>query len=151
MLKEILAISGRPGLYRLVKYGKNVIIVENITDKKRGTASSRDKVISLGDISMYTDSEDKPLGEILEVIKTKYDAKPLDMAKYKEPSALQAFFKEIVPNFDVDRVYNTDIKKLISWYNILINSGMTDILPKEEEKSEEEKTEDVKEEKKAEE
>lgn len=139
MLKEILAISGRPGLYRLVKYGKNVIIVENITDKKRSTAYSRDKVISLGDISMYTESGDKPLGEILEVIKTKYDAKPLDIAKYKEVDALQAFFKEIVPDFDVDRVYNTDIKKLINWYNLLINSGMTDFLPKEEEKAEEEK------------
>lgn len=139
MLKEILAISGRPGLYRLVKYGKNVIIVENITDKKRSTAYSRDKVISLGDISMYTESGDKPLGEILEVIKTKYDAKPLDIAKYKEADALQAFFKEIVPDFDVDRVYNTDIKKLINWYNLLINSGITDFLPKEEEKAEEEK------------
>ena len=141
MLKEILAISGRPGLYRLVKYGNNIIIVENITDKKRSTAHSRDKVISLGDISMYTQSGDKPLGEILEVIKTKYDAKPLDVAKYKEADALQAFFKEIVPDFDVDRVYNTDIKKLISWYNLLINSGMTDFLPKEEEKAEEEKDE----------
>ena len=146
MLKEILAISGRPGLYRLIKYGKNVIIVENITDKKRSTAYSRDKVISLGDISMYTDSGDKPLGEILEVIKTKYDAKPIDIANYKDPETLQAFFKEIVPNFDVDRVYSTDIKKLINWYNFLINSGMTDFLPKEEEKAEE-----VKEEKKTEE
>ena len=141
MLKEILAISGRPGLYRLVKYGKNIIIVENITDKKRSTAHSRDKVISLGDISMYTESGDKPLGEVLEAIKTKYDAKPLNAADYKEPAALQEFFKGVVPNFDVDRVYNTDIKKLINWYNLLINSGMTDFLPKEEEKEEEPKAE----------
>ncbi len=141
MLKEILAISGRPGLYRLVKYGKNIIIVENITDKKRSTAHSRDKVISLGDISMYTESGDKPLGEVLEEIKKKYDAKPLNAADYKEPAALQEFFKGVVPDFDVDRVYNTDIKKLISWYNLLINSGMTDFLPKEEEKEEEPKAE----------
>ena len=80
MLKEILAISGRPGLYKLVTYGKNVIIVENISDKKRSTAHQRDKVISLGDISMYTLSGDKPLGEVLEAIKTKYDAKPLNTA-----------------------------------------------------------------------
>ncbi|MBR5085844.1 MAG: DUF5606 domain-containing protein [Muribaculaceae bacterium] len=140
MLKDILAISGRPGLYRLVKYGKNIIIVENITDKKRTTAHSRDKVISLSDISMYTDSGDKPLGEVLEAIKTKYDSKPLNVADYKEPAALQEFFKGVVPNFDVDRVYNTDIKKLINWYNCLINSGMTDFLPKEEEdKASEEK------------
>jgi len=132
MLKEILAISGRPGLYKLVTYGKNVIIVENITDKKRTTAHQRDKVISLGDISMYTLSGDKPLGEVLEAIKTKYDAKPLNASDYKTPEALQAFFKEIVPDFDVDRVYNTDIKKLISWYNLLVGSGMTDFLPKEE-------------------
>ncbi len=141
MLKEILAISGRPGLYRLVKYGKNIIIVENITDKKRSTAHSRDKVISLGDISMYTESGDKPLGEVLEEIKKKYDAKPLNAADYKEPAALQEFFKGVVPDFDVDRVYNTDIKKLISWYNLLINSGITDFLPKEEEKEEEPKAE----------
>lgn len=140
MLKEILAISGRPGLYRLVKYGKNIIIVENITDKKRSTAHSRDKVISLSDISMYTESGDKPLGEVLEAIKTKYNAKPINTADYKEPDALQKFFKGVVPDFDVDRVYNTDIKKLINWYNLLINSGMTDFLPKEEEKNEEEKT-----------
>jgi len=143
MLKEILAISGRPGLYKLVTYGKNAIIVENITDKKRGTAHQRDKVISLGDISMYTENGDKPLGEILEAIKTKYEAKPLNAADYKTPEALQAFFKEIVPDFDADRVYNTDIKKLINWYNILINSGRTDFLPKEEETaSQETKTEE---------
>ena len=85
MLKEILAISGRPGLYRLVKYGKNIIIVENITDKKRSTAHSRDKVISLNDISMYTESGDKPLWEVLNSIKAKYDCKPLNAADYKEP------------------------------------------------------------------
>ncbi len=138
MLKDILAISGRPGLYRLVKYGKNAIIVENVTDKKRSTAHQRDKVISLGDISMYTESGDKPLGEVLEAVKNKYDAKPLNTADYKEPAALQEFFKGVVPDFDVDRVYNTDIKKLINWYNILINSGMTDFLPKEEEETKEE-------------
>ena len=142
MLKDILAISGRPGLYRLVKYGKNIIIVENITDKKRSTAHSRDKVISLSDISMYTDSDDKPLGEVLEAIKTKYDGKPLNTADYKEPAALQDFFKGVVPNFDVDRVYNTDIKKLINWYNILINSGMTDFLPKQEKEEENKETEE---------
>lgn len=136
MLKEILAISGRPGLYRLVKYGKNVIIVENITDKKRSTAHTRDKVIALGDISMYTESGDKPLGEVLDSIKTKYDCKPLNAADYKEPAALQEFFKGVVPDFDVDRVYNTDIKKLINWYNLLVNSGLTDFLPKEEKKEE---------------
>ena len=145
MLKEILSISGRPGLYRLVKYGKNIIIVENITDKKRSTAHSRDKVISLGDISMYTDSGDKPLWEVLDAIKTKYNAKALDAAKYKEPEALQEFFKGVVPDYDADRVYNTDIKKLINWYNLLINSGMTDFQPKEEENAEEEKEDNKKE------
>lgn len=142
MLKEILAISGRPGLYKLVTYGKNIIIVENLADKKRGTAHQRDKVISLGDISMYTETGDKPLGEILETIKTKHNGKPLDAAQYKDPEALQAFFKDIVPDFDADRVYNTDIKKLINWYNILINAGITDFLPKEEEKDDQEDKKD---------
>ncbi len=141
MLKDILAISGRPGLYKLVKYGKNVIIVENLIDKKRTTANQRDKVISLGDISMYTESGDKPLGEILETIKTKHDSKPLKAEDYKDADALQAFFKNIVPDFDADRVYNTDIKKLINWYNILINSGMNDFLPKEEEENTQENAE----------
>ena len=93
-------------------------------------------MIALGDISMYTESGDKPLGEVLEAIKTKYDAKPLNAADYKEPAALQEFFKGVVPDFDADRVYNTDIKKLINWYNLLINSGITDFLSKEEDKEE---------------
>ena len=136
MLKDILAISGRPGLYKLVTYGKNVIIVENLTDKKRSTAHQRDKVISLGDISMYTQDGDKPLGEVLDSIKIKYNEQPLNLEEYKTAEALQEFFKGVVPNFDADRVYNTDIKKLINWYNVLITSGITDFLPKEDEEQE---------------
>ena len=141
MLKEILAISGRPGLYKLVKYGKNVIIVENITDKKRSTAHARDRVISLGDISMYAESGDKPLGEVLESVKKIHDGKPLDMSNYKTPEAIQAFFKEVLPDFDTERVYNTDIKKLMTWYNLLVNSGFTQFV--EEEKKEEETTQET--------
>ena len=136
MLKDILAISGRPGLYTLGTYGKNVIIVENLTDKKRSTAHQRDKVISLGDNSMYTQDGDKPLGEVLDSIKIKYNGQPLNLEEYKTAEALQEFFKGIVPNFDADRVYNTDIKKLINWYNVLITSGITDFLPKKDEEQE---------------
>ena len=77
----------------------------------------------------------------LETIKTKHDSKPLKAEDYKDADALQAFFKNIVPDFDADRVYNTDIKKLINWYNILINSGMNDFLPKEEEENTQENAE----------
>ncbi len=136
MKDTILAISGRPGLFRLVSQGRNMLIVETIdAEKKRTTAGARDKVTSLNDVAMYTDGEDMPLMDIFETIKNNEGGKPTSLNhKTATPAQLAAFMEGALPNYDRDRVYNTDIKKLIQWYNILITNGYTDFAdPQEEE------------------
>ena len=135
MLKKILSISGKPGLYRLISYGKGIIIVENVTDNKRIPAYTRDKIIALGDIAIYTDDTEVPLADVLTTIAEKYNSQVLDTKLYKSAAQLQQFFEEVLPNYDHDRVYNTDIKKIISWYNTLISAGITDFSIKSEEES----------------
>lgn len=135
MLKKILSISGKPGLYRLISYGKGIIIVENVTDNKRMPAYTCDKIIALGDIAIYTDDTEVPLADVLTTIAEKYNSQVLDTKLYKSAAQLQQFFEEVLPNYDHDRVYNTDIKKIISWYNTLISAGITDFSIKSEEES----------------
>lgn len=137
MIKTILAISGKPGLYKLVRQGKNMLIVESLADKKRTPAYAHDKVISLGDVSMYTVEDDVPLSAVLESLKVKTEGKPVDIKSFKDDSEVRAFFKEILPEFDEDRVYTADIKKLFSWYNQLIAAGITDFAEPEEDAAEE--------------
>lgn len=137
MLKKILSISGKPGLYKLISYGKNIIIVENVTDKKRIPAYSRDKIISLGDIAIYTESEEVPLSDVFQSIYEKYEQKALDASAFKDAAKLTEFFEGVLPDYDHDRVYNTDIKKVISWYNILVNAGITDFKAEAENENEE--------------
>ena len=142
MLKEILNISGKPGLYKLLSYGKNTIIVESLIDKKRMPAHAREKIISLGDVAIYTTGEDVPLSKVLESIYAKYEGKPIELDKYTTPEELHKFFTGVLPDYDEDRVYKTDIKKLISWYNVLVNAGFISFADKEE-PAEEEKTEEA--------
>lgn len=127
MLKTILSISGKAGLYKLVSQGKNMLIVESLTDKKRFPAYGNEKIISLGDIAMYTDTEDVPLREVLASMKKKENGAAVEMdLKKASVEDLRSYLEEVLPNFDRDRVYPSDIKKLISWYNLLVKSGMTD-------------------------
>jgi len=132
MLKKILSISGRPGLYRLVNYGKNLLVVETLSDGKRLPIHSRDKVMSLGDISIYTQSDDVPLNQVFEKIAELNDNKEIDSKQFTTREQLAAFIEKVLPNYDRDRVHNSDIKKIISWYNILIGAGITDFSIKEE-------------------
>ena len=128
MLKTILAISGKPGLYKLVSRGNNSLIVETIdAQKKRFPAFAADKIISLADIAMYTDEKEVPLHEVLNNIKKKEDGKPTAI-DYRTASKeeLYAFLTEVLPNCDRDRIYPADIKKLIQWYNILVVDGLAD-------------------------
>ena len=127
MLKTILSIAGKPGLYKLISQGKNMLIVESLTDKKRLPAYGNEKIISLGDISMYTDDDDVPLREVLLSMKTKENgqAVALDIKKASSEE-LNAYLAVVLPEYDRDRVHTSDIKKLISWYNILVGAGMTD-------------------------
>ncbi len=133
MLKKILSISGRPGLYKLVSYGKNMLLVEGLADGHRFPVHSRERVMSLGDISIFTTSEDLPLSQVMENIGKKFDNKAIDAKAYSTPDQLHEFFDSVLENWDPDRVHNSDIKKIISWYNILIGAGITDFTAKEEE------------------
>jgi len=125
MSKTILAISGKPGLYELVSRGKGTLIVENLIDHKRMPAFASDRVTSLGDIAMYTDEEDKPLGEILIALRDMEGGKAASI-NYKKASGDELFeyFAKFLPTFDRDRVHPSDVKKLIQWYNILIEAGV---------------------------
>jgi len=133
MLKKIVSISGKAGLYKVISQGKNMLIVESLSDKKRVPAYSSDKVVSLGDVSIFTDNGDKPLSEILESMKVRENGAPASLDARTDAQSLRAYFAEIVPDFDRNRVYPTDIKKLIQWYNLLIETGNSDFLPKEDE------------------
>lgn len=124
MLKTILSVSGKPGLYKLLSNSKNMIIVESLVDKKKIPVHPRDKVVSLGDISIYTETDDVPLKNILLSMKQKENGVKASIAPSSKPEELKKYFEEVLPEFDRDRVYPTDIKKMITWYNILIESGI---------------------------
>ena len=127
-METILSIAGKPGLYRLVSRGKQNLIVETLDEtKKRIPAFSTDRVISLADIAMYTDAEDVPLWKVLKSLGEKSESKECALY-YKKASGkeLREFFAEILPDYDRDRVHDSDIKKLIQWYNILVKNGITD-------------------------
>ncbi|WP_300729661.1 DUF5606 domain-containing protein [uncultured Bacteroides sp.] len=138
MLKTILAISGKPGLYKLISQAKNMLIVEAVSaDKKRMPIYASDKVISLGDIAMYTDDDEVPLAKVLESVKKKENGAAVSL-DYKKASAeeLHAFMAEVLPEYDRDRVHTSDIKKLIQWYNLLIENGESDFEDQTEENAE---------------
>ncbi len=128
MLKTILSISGKPGLYKLISQGKNMLIVETIdATKKRFPAYGNEKIISLADIAMYTNDAEVPLRDVLESIKEKENAGTASIDPKKATAEeLRAYLTEVLPDFDRERVYMTDIKKLISWYNILVTNGITE-------------------------
>lgn len=131
MLKRILSISGRPGLFRLVNQGKNMLIVESLQTGKRVPAYAHDKVISLGDVSMYTVEDDIPLGDVLTLVFNKAEGKAIDVKALGGDKEVRAYFKEILPTFDEERVYTADIKKLFNWYNQLIAAGFTTFVDEE--------------------
>lgn len=144
MLKTILSISGKPGLYKLISQGRNMLIVESLTDKKRFPAYGNEKIISLGDIAMYTDTDDVPLKDVFTAIKEKENgaAVAIDIKK-AGADELRAYLETVLPNYDRDRVYLADIKKLITWYNLLVSCGITDFEAAPEEETEEKAEEGV--------
>lgn len=123
MLKRILSIAGKPGLYELVSQGKNMLIVESLKEKKRMPAYSHEKIISLADIAIFTDEGEVPLRNVLTSIKEKENGVKCSIDPKSDNNQLREYFATILPDFDRDRVYPTDIKKIISWYNLLIETG----------------------------
>ena len=135
MEKTILAISGKSGLYVMVSRGRSTIIVETLDEqKKRFAVGLHDKITSLNDVSMYTDGDDTPLLTVFNNIKTMQDGKPVDLdPKKASKEQLEDFMAKALPDYDRDRVYHNDIRKLITWYNILVTNGITDFdLPEEQ-------------------
>ena len=134
MLREILAITGKPGLFKILSHNGKTLIVEELTSGKRFPVSPRERVVSLGDIAMYTETEDKPLGEILDIIYEKEDGKNIDIKEVINKIGLKTKFEEFLPDFDKERVHDNDVKKLFSWYNLLRNSGFEKFTKEETEK-----------------
>lgn len=127
-METILSISGKPGLYKLVSRGKMNLIVETIdATHHRLPVFGSDRVTSLGDIAMYTDADDIPLWKVLASVGEKEGSKKAAL-DYKKCSSkeLRDYFAEVLPNYDRDRVHDSDIKKLLQWYNILVENGYTD-------------------------
>lgn len=135
MLREIISITGKLGLYKLVSQGKGTLIVEELGSGRRFPAHARDKVVSLGDIAMYTESGDTPLGEILDKVYAKNEGKKIDIKTIVAAKGLKDEFGAVVEDFDRERVHDSDIKKLFTWYNILLDAGFTKFT--EDEKKEE--------------
>lgn len=126
-LSEILAITGKPGLYKLVSRGNNMLIVESLLDGKRMPTYARDKIVALSDVSMFTNADDVRLSEVLTAAGKKEGLKPVALdPKKADNEEVKKWFDAVLPDWDRDRVYPSDIRKLISWYNILVKAGITD-------------------------
>ncbi|MBD5207320.1 MAG: DUF5606 domain-containing protein [Bacteroidales bacterium] len=140
MLRTILSVTGKPGLFKILSQGKGVIIAEDLQTGKRTPIHLRDKVVSLGDIAMYTESGDTPLGEILDKVYAWKNGETIDVKALVAEKGLRNAFEQVVEDYDRDRVYEADIKKLFTWYNILLAAGFTKFA-EEVEASEEVETE----------
>ena len=141
ILKDILAISGEPGLFKFIAQGKNAIIVEHLETKKRSSAYGSAKVSSLEDIAIFTDKEDMPLGKVFDLIYEKSNGGPAIDSK-TDADKLRTWFEEILPEYSKEKVYTSDIKKVAQWYNILHNLNL--LVKEEPEKVADEKAAEAK-------
>lgn len=135
MLKGILSIAGKPGLFKLASQGKNSLIVEALATGKRMPVYARDKVISLADVSMYTMGEDIALADVLTALHKVAEGQPVD-GKKMDNEELHTYFTAVLPEWDRERVRPSDIRKLLSWYNTLIAAGITEYTEPEAEEAE---------------
>ncbi|MFN3952757.1 MAG: DUF5606 domain-containing protein [Thermaurantimonas sp.] len=124
-LKKIIAVAGKPGLYRLISTTRTGILVESLSDGRKMPVSSNQNASSLHDISMFTYGEDKPLREILAQMYKHYNGQKAPSHKESE-SLLRSEFEKVVSDYDKERVYFSDIKKVFQWYNILVEVGLAD-------------------------
>jgi hypothetical protein len=122
-LKEIMSVSGQSGLFRFISQGRNGIIVESFSDKKRSFINASSKVSALEDIAIFTSEEEVPLKQVLKGIFEHENGGPAPDPK-SSPEELKAFMEKILPTYDHERVYVSDIKKLVTWYNTLLSLNM---------------------------
>jgi hypothetical protein len=133
MLKDILYVSGKPGLYKMVSQGKNLMVIESLSDSKRIPVFSSDKIVYLKDIAIFTENGEIPLSEVFEKIKTKENGAKCAVDAKSGNKKLVQYLEEILPDYDRERVYPSDIRKLINWYNILVDAKLTDFAASETE------------------
>ena len=122
-VEGIISVSGKPGLYKVLGQTKNGVIVEGLLDSKKSAMSSTSKMSALQDIAIYTYTEELPLADVLDKIRVKEEGKP-SISHKSSASVLSEYFKEVLADYDEDRVYTSDIKKVISWYNTLQKVGL---------------------------
>jgi hypothetical protein len=141
-IKDYIAISGQPGLFKMVTQGKNILIAENLSTGQRIPVHASSHVSSMEEIAVFTDTEDKPLKEVFFEIYQKEQGKPVLDPKKSTNDQIREYFASVLPTYDRDKVYISDMKKIFTWYNILITSPDIDWSMEEEGKTAEEKTED---------
>ena len=122
-VEGIISVSGKPGLYKVLGQTKNGVIVESLMDGKKSAMSSTSKMSALQDIAIYTYSEELPLADVLDKIRVKENGAP-SIGHKSSAAVLSEYFKEVLADYDEDRVYISDIKKVISWYNTLQKVGL---------------------------
>lgn len=128
-LKGILSIAGQGGLFKMISQGKNAVIVEHLDTGNRMPAYAAARISGLEDISIYTMEDELPLKEVLEKIMEKEEKKEITNPKKMSNEVLKSYFKDIIPNYDTDRVYVSDMKKVLVWYNDLLKHGLLDKEP----------------------
>lgn len=133
-LKEILAISGQPGLYKYVAQSTRGVIVESLLDGRRMNAAANARVSALSDISMFTEGDDIPLHEVFTRLYAYMGGKEAISPK-EAPEKLKAYFAEVLPEYDRDRVHVSDMKKCFAWFNLLVQAGFTKFAPETEAES----------------
>jgi len=131
-LKKILAVSGRPGLYQSIGQSPRGIVAESLLDGKKVTLFSHERISALEEISIFTHEEDMRLKDVLKTIFGKLEGKPAISHK-ASGNELRTFMTEMLPNYDAERVYDSDIKRLVGWYNLLLEKNLVDNEPDEEE------------------
>ena len=142
VLKDILFISGQSGLFKYISQSRNNIIVESFTDQKRTTIPASSKVSMLNDIAIFTEEEDIPLCNVFRKIQEKENG-GVAISHKSSDAELKKYFAEILPKYDKDRVYLSDIRKVVMWYNFLLEVGITDFeMPEEKKKETKEETPD---------
>jgi len=124
MLKKILSISGKPGLYKLVSTSKTITLVESLIDKKRLPIYPQEKIVSLGEIAIYTSEDEVPLKDVLVKIKEKENGGEISDVKKSSNKELFTYFETILPTYDKEKVYASDVKKILNWYNLLIENDI---------------------------
>lgn len=123
-LDKIMSISGKPGLYKVLTQTRNGAIVESLLDKKRLNVTIHSNVSILSEIAIYTIHEEKPLADIFESIKQKENGQQTSVSHKDSKDVLEEYFFNILPDYDEDRVYPSDIKKVIQWYNLLQKNNL---------------------------